>query len=100
MLGALTMFTDSINGDSSPSSTSAVSGRSVRICSTGRCMNAGLRDAFNVAWKVKLALDGTAPADSLGTYETERKGPITEMIEYAVALGEIVMPLGGLDEAA
>ena len=66
----------------------------------GQGMNAGLRDAFNVAWKVKLALDRTAPADILGTYETERKGPITEMIEYAVALGEIVMPLGGLDEAA
>jgi len=66
----------------------------------GQGMNAGLRDAFNIAWKVKLALDGTASPGILGTYETERKGPITEMIEYAVALGEIVMPLGGLDEAA
>ena len=66
----------------------------------GQGMNAGLRDAFNVAWKVRLALDGTAPPRILGTYETERKGPITEMIEYAVALGEIVMPVGGLDDAA
>ncbi|MGI9414161.1 MAG: FAD-dependent monooxygenase [Hyphomicrobiales bacterium] len=66
----------------------------------GQGMNAGLRDAFNVAWKVRLALDGVAPPRILDTYETERKGPITEMINYAVALGEIVMPVGGLDEAA
>ena len=66
----------------------------------GQGMNAGLRDAFNVAWKVKLALDGIAPPHILDTYEHERKAPVTEMIEYAVALGEIVMPVGGLDEAA
>ena len=66
----------------------------------GQGMNAGLRDAFNVAWKLKLALDGTASAKIIDTYETERKGPIVEMVEYAVALGEIVMPVGGLDEAA
>ena len=65
----------------------------------GQGMNAGLRDAFNVAWKVRLALDGIASPRILDTYETERKGPITEMINYAVALGEIVMPVGGLDEA-
>ena len=66
----------------------------------GQGMNAGLRDAFNVAWKVKLALDGAASATILESYETERKGPALEMIEYAVALGEIVMPIGGLDRAA
>ena len=66
----------------------------------GQGMNAGLRDAFNVAWKVRLALDGTASPRILDTFETERMGPITEMIEYAVALGEIVMPVGGLDDAA
>lgn len=66
----------------------------------GQGMNAGLRDAFNVAWKVKLALAGTVSADILETYETERRGPTVEMIEYAVALGEIVMPPAGLDDAA
>jgi len=63
-------------------------------------MNAGLRDAFNVAWKVKLALAGTVSVDILETYETERRGPTVEMIEYAVALGEIVMPPAGLDHEA
>ena len=66
----------------------------------GQGMNAGLRDAFNVAWKVKLGLDDSSSAKILQTYETERMGPATEMIEYAVALGEIVMPVGGVDEAA
>ncbi len=66
----------------------------------GQGMNAGLRDAFNVAWKVKLALDGNASPDILESYEVERAGPITKMIDYAVALGEIVMPLGGLDDEA
>jgi 3-(3-hydroxy-phenyl)propionate hydroxylase len=66
----------------------------------GQGMNAGLRDAFNVAWKLKLALEGQATPDIVETYQTERLGPIVEMVEYAVALGEIVMPVGGLDDAA
>lgn len=66
----------------------------------GQGMNAGLRDAFNVAWKVALMVQGRASADILKTYETERRGPIEEMIDYAVSLGEIVMPVGGFDEAA
>ncbi len=64
----------------------------------GQGMNAGLRDAFNIAWKLKLALDGMASKRIIETYETERKGPIKEMVDYAVALGEIVMPAGELDE--
>ncbi|MGI9482534.1 MAG: FAD-dependent monooxygenase [Hyphomicrobiales bacterium] len=66
----------------------------------GQGMNAGLRDAYNVCWKVKHILMGHASAGLLSSYEVERKAPIVEMIDYAVALGEIVMPEGGLDEAA
>ncbi len=66
----------------------------------GQGMNAGLRDAFNVAWKVKMGLASPCSANILETYQTERKGPAAEMIEYAVALGEIVMPVGGLDGPA
>ncbi|MCP5080470.1 MAG: 3-(3-hydroxyphenyl)propionate hydroxylase [Alphaproteobacteria bacterium] len=66
----------------------------------GQGMNAGLRDAFNVAWKAALLVGGKAGTGILGTYENERRGPIEEMIDYAVSLGEIVMPVGGFDEAA
>ncbi|NNF79846.1 MAG: 3-(3-hydroxyphenyl)propionate hydroxylase, partial [Rhizobiales bacterium] len=65
----------------------------------GQGMNAGLRDAFNVAWKVALLVGGQASAGILNTYEHERRAPIEEMIDYAVSLGEIVMPVGGFDEA-
>lgn len=66
----------------------------------GQGMNAGLRDAFNVAWKLKLAIDGVSSPHIVETYETERKDPVTDMVNYAVALGEIVMPSMELDEAA
>lgn len=66
----------------------------------GQGMNAGLRDAFNIAWKLKLALDDCSIPGLVETYETERKGPIAEMVDYAVALGGIVMPKEALDEAA
>ncbi|MEM1197813.1 MAG: FAD-dependent monooxygenase [Pseudomonadota bacterium] len=66
----------------------------------GQGMNAGLRDAFNVAWKVARFIEGRSSEAILDTYEQERRGPIEEMIDYAVSLGEIVMPVGGFDEAA
>lgn len=66
----------------------------------GQGMNAGLRDAFNVAWKVAQAVRAPSRPQLLATYEMERRGPIEEMIDYAVSLGEIVMPVGGFDEAA
>ncbi len=66
----------------------------------GQGMNAGLRDAFNVAWKVALGVKGKAGTGILDTYETERRQPTIDMIDYAVSLGEIVMPRGGVDEVA
>ena len=66
----------------------------------GQGMNAGLRDAFNMAWKVELVLKGMASEQIIETYDEERKGPVTDMVDYAVALGEIVMPLEELDHAA
>ena len=66
----------------------------------GQGMNAGLRDAFNVAWKVARIVRDKSGAELLSSYHTERKGPVKEMVDYAVALGEIVMPIGGVDEDA
>jgi 3-(3-hydroxy-phenyl)propionate hydroxylase len=64
----------------------------------GQGMNAGLRDAFNVAWKVALATKGIVAPEIVASYETERRRPIVEMIDYAVALGAIVMPTGQFDD--
>lgn len=66
----------------------------------GQGMNAGLRDAFNVAWKITSILRGQAPASIIDTYQLERHGPAEEMIDYAVALGGVVMPKAEMDEAA
>jgi 3-(3-hydroxy-phenyl)propionate hydroxylase len=58
----------------------------------GQGMNAGLRDALNVAWKVAMVVRGEARAELLQSYETERRDPILAMIQLAVMIGEILMP--------
>ena len=59
----------------------------------GQGMNAGLRDATNLAWKAALVVKSAGPA-LLQTYETERKEPARDMVQLAVAMGEVVMPVG------
>ncbi|MBR9764710.1 MAG: bifunctional 3-(3-hydroxy-phenyl)propionate/3-hydroxycinnamic acid hydroxylase [Rhodobacteraceae bacterium] len=59
----------------------------------GQGMNAGLRDAQNVAWKVAAHVLGGA-GDRLDSYEAERRAPAWDMIQLAVAMGSIVMPAG------
>jgi len=60
----------------------------------GQGMNAGLRDAHNVAWKLAAILRGGASAKILQSYEAERRKPAWDMIQLAVAMGSIVMPAG------
>ena len=59
----------------------------------GQGMNAGLRDATNLAWKAALVVKGADPS-LLKTYEAERKKPARDMVQLAVAMGEVVMPVG------
>lgn len=59
----------------------------------GQGMNAGLRDAHNIAWKAALVVGGADPA-LLRHYETERHAPARAMVRLAVAMGEVVMPVG------
>ncbi|MEM9196885.1 MAG: bifunctional 3-(3-hydroxy-phenyl)propionate/3-hydroxycinnamic acid hydroxylase [Pseudomonadota bacterium] len=59
----------------------------------GQGMNAGLRDTHNVAWKIAATLRGGGDPDILDSYETERRGPAWDMIQLAVAMGGIVMPI-------
>jgi 3-(3-hydroxy-phenyl)propionate hydroxylase len=58
----------------------------------GQGMNAGLRDALNVAWKVAMVVRGEARSELLQSYEIERRKPIWAMIQLAVIIGEILMP--------
>lgn len=59
----------------------------------GQGMNAGLRDAHNVTWKVASNLRGGVDARILDTYESERRKPAWDMIQLAVVMGDFVMPL-------
>ena len=60
----------------------------------GQGMNAGLRDAHNVAWKLGLLVKGLADASVLDSYDEERRKPAWAMIQLAVAMGQVVMPKG------
>ncbi|WP_205470462.1 bifunctional 3-(3-hydroxy-phenyl)propionate/3-hydroxycinnamic acid hydroxylase [Breoghania sp. L-A4] len=59
----------------------------------GQGMNAGLRDAHNVTWKIAATLKGGADASILDSFETERRKPIWDMIQLAVTMGNVVMPM-------
>ena len=39
----------------------------------GQGMNTGIQDAFNLAWKLALVINGRAPAQLLGSYHVERE---------------------------
>lgn len=60
----------------------------------GQGMNAGLRDAWNVAWKLASVVRGGAGAAILDSYFDERRDPAWAMIQLAVVMGDIVMPIG------
>jgi 3-(3-hydroxy-phenyl)propionate hydroxylase len=60
----------------------------------GAGLNAGIRDADNLTWKLGLALgEGGAPArpELLDTYELERRPHVEAMVRLSVRLGSLVM---------
>ena len=59
----------------------------------GQGMNAGLRDAANLSWKLAAVINGRANDQTLDSYFDERKTPAWAMIQLAVAMGDVVMPI-------
>jgi 3-(3-hydroxy-phenyl)propionate hydroxylase len=57
----------------------------------------GVRDAYNLGWKLSGVIRGAYPERLLNTYEQERKPHIRELTAIAKQLGEII---GELDPAA
>ncbi len=45
----------------------------------GQGMNTGIQDAFNLAWKLALVLDGRSPESILNSYNEERE-PVAKMV--------------------
>jgi 2-polyprenyl-6-methoxyphenol hydroxylase-like FAD-dependent oxidoreductase len=54
----------------------------------GQGMNTGIQDAYNLAWKLALVLDGAAPASLLDSYEAERRPVGAEVIARTRAATE------------
>ena len=59
----------------------------------GQGMNAGLRDAANLSWKLAAVLNGGANEKALDSYDAERRAPAWAMIQLAVVMGDVVMPI-------
>jgi len=56
----------------------------------GQGMCAGIRDAWNLSWKLDAALHGRASDELLDTYTAERKPRVSAVIDAAVYLGRII----------
>lgn len=56
----------------------------------GQGMCAGLRDDWNLAWKLALVLDGRADASLLDTYQVERRPHVGDVIDLSMYLGKII----------
>lgn len=56
----------------------------------GQGLCSGIRDAFNLAWKLALVLRGAAAADFLETVQAERDPHVATITRNAIELGKIV----------
>ncbi len=65
----------------------------------GQGMCSGLRDAANLAWKLDLVLNGTAPVELFDAYELERSENVRAVIDFSMALGKVIC-ITDPDEAA
>jgi len=59
----------------------------------GEGFNSGVRDAAALAWRLDLILRGVAPDTLLDSYVAERLGHVRQVVEQAVAAGEIICVL-------
>jgi 3-(3-hydroxy-phenyl)propionate hydroxylase len=58
----------------------------------GQGMNSGVRDAFNLAWKLAAVTRGEFGAALLDTYEQERKPHARSLIAMALRIGRFMQP--------
>ncbi len=62
----------------------------------GQGMNSGLRDAFNLGWKLAAVVKRLFGPELLETYMEERKPHAGELIQLSMNMGRIMMPKSAL----
>jgi 3-(3-hydroxy-phenyl)propionate hydroxylase len=58
----------------------------------GQGYNSGMRDAFNLAWKIALVVEGKSGPELLDSYQLERKDHAKAMIDLSVMAGHVLAP--------
>jgi 3-(3-hydroxy-phenyl)propionate hydroxylase len=58
----------------------------------GQGMNSGVRDAFNIAWKLAAVTQSKLGPGLLKSYEPERRDHVWAMIEFALNIGRVLSP--------
>ena len=58
----------------------------------GQGYNSGMRDAFNLAWKLALVVNGKAGEALLDSYQQERRDHAKAMIDLSVTAGHVLAP--------
>ncbi|MEH4563226.1 bifunctional 3-(3-hydroxy-phenyl)propionate/3-hydroxycinnamic acid hydroxylase [Klebsiella oxytoca] len=58
----------------------------------GQGYNSGMRDAFNLAWKLALVVNGKAGEALLDSYQKERRDHAKAMIDLSVTAGNVLAP--------
>lgn len=61
----------------------------------GQGLNSGMRDAFNLAWKLKWVTEGWAGDELLDTYSTERIEHSRSTVEHSVDAGLLIDQFSG-----
>jgi len=56
----------------------------------GQGMCSGMRDAWNLAWKLGLVLDGVSDDQLLDTYQPERAPHVSAITDISIYLGKII----------
>lgn len=56
----------------------------------GQGLNTGFRDAVNLGWKIPLVLTGVCDERLLETYAAERDAHARDLVEWAVAVGQLM----------
>ncbi len=57
----------------------------------GQGLNTGIRDAWNLAWKLAAVTSGRSPEALLDTYEVERRAHARAMVDLSQKMGRLIM---------